>query len=712
MEEDVSSPSGEDCKDAHGQNESNRRNYLSPVQCWNFFFAGISPSQFLRAKPGNPEMRSEPFAFIIHAFARAPTAFCISSFLNPYLTTLAKFAAAESSPHSVVHWLGIPFSATSYVSVYTTVLTIIVSVLSPYMGVIADTTPFRRRYLIFSTIFASLFTIALISIRPHTWWLGGILVIFAMGFYEMSLVFVYAYLPEMGTSDKSRSKVSVAGVFSANSSQVLTTLLIAILISKLEPPGIALSNGEVKQNYNHWELVSSSNLNQKFSCLNSNVDVDVSSVPFYCRLVDSEKNIGGHSVLEVINKFETNPLILYQNSSQPTEILSLRKILFSAWVKAGDSDSPGVALEVRTNENMSHFSKDIDPPSEKGYGFISLVHNTGDDVTKLGFRVNIVNSSRTLINDVSVVTMPRNYTGVWMLGVGIWFLLFGMISFIHFGNRRPQNVQVAVGRYRIRQVISTANSKLGHTISWMYRNPLVGIWFLGYAFFAAGATASVAVAGVFFTEQIEVSVSVVGLVFLCGQLIGIPGAAAFHFLGAAIGYHLALLFSYMLFGATIVFGYFVLIDASSKIFIWPIALLFGVSLGSSVALSRAAVSGMIPKGREAEFMGFYNFANKVLSWLGTLLYTVVNESTGNLRLAFLSISLLFAIAGCFQVFVALLFRGLRDRESRQTWTGNFEGIERNPLLDDVDSQQFINSPSQVATSYNNLLKDRISISSA
>ena len=66
-------------------------------------------------------------------------------------------------------------------------------------------------------------------------------------------------------------------------------------------------------------------------------------------------------------------------------------------------------------------------------------------------------------------------------------------------------------------------------------------------------------------------------------------------------------------------------------------------LGGSQALSRSLFSQMIPVGREAEYFSLYEISERGTSWLGPFVFALVNQFTGSLRLAILSVILFFVV---------------------------------------------------------------------
>jgi UMF1 family MFS transporter len=75
-----------------------------------------------------------------------------------------------------------------------------------------------------------------------------------------------------------------------------------------------------------------------------------------------------------------------------------------------------------------------------------------------------------------------------------------------------------------------------------------------------------------------------------------------------------------------------------------VAAMAGTGLGAIQAASRAFMSTLVPKGREADFFGFYSLVGKASAVMGPILFGEVSRRTGgNQRMAILSIMVFFMI---------------------------------------------------------------------
>lgn len=76
---------------------------------------------------------------------------------------------------------------------------------------------------------------------------------------------------------------------------------------------------------------------------------------------------------------------------------------------------------------------------------------------------------------------------------------------------------------------------------------------------------------------------------------------------------------------------------------YVMAVIGGLGLGSAQSASRAFMTSLIPRGREAEMFGFYALCGKSSSIFGPLIFGATTYLAGNQRPAFLAIAVLFII---------------------------------------------------------------------
>ena len=78
---------------------------------------------------------------------------------------------------------------------------------------------------------------------------------------------------------------------------------------------------------------------------------------------------------------------------------------------------------------------------------------------------------------------------------------------------------------------------------------------------------------------------------------------------------------------------------------YGLAISTGLVQGCIQSLSRSFYAHLIPKGKAAEFFGFYNVMGKFAAIIGPVMVGWVGIQTGNPRAGMLSLLILFALGG-------------------------------------------------------------------
>jgi UMF1 family MFS transporter len=82
-------------------------------------------------------------------------------------------------------------------------------------------------------------------------------------------------------------------------------------------------------------------------------------------------------------------------------------------------------------------------------------------------------------------------------------------------------------------------------------------------------------------------------------------------------------------------------------------------MGGSQAISRSLFAQFIPDGKEAEFYSFYEVSERGTSWIGPLLFGMMNQAFGSLRPAILSLIFFFVMGLILLPFVNVR-KGIED----------------------------------------------------
>lgn len=80
--------------------------------------------------------------------------------------------------------------------------------------------------------------------------------------------------------------------------------------------------------------------------------------------------------------------------------------------------------------------------------------------------------------------------------------------------------------------------------------------------------------------------------------------------------------------------------------------------GGSQALSRSLIGQLMPKSKSAEFYGFFSVSEKFNTVIGPLLFSIINQLTGNSRLAIISL-VVFFLAGILLLLKVNIEKGVQ-----------------------------------------------------
>ena len=223
-----------------------------------------------------------------------------------------------------------------------------------------------------------------------------------------------------------------------------------------------------------------------------------------------------------------------------------------------------------------------------------------------------------------------------LLSAGVWWAGFTLIPFFGLRNRIPVDVLVIDGslaRQAFGQLASTLRHLRGYRQTWLF--------LLAYLFFNDGIQTVIYVSSIYGSEQLGFSTSQLIITILLVQVMAFVGALIFGRLAARYGARDVVLRSLLLWTLVVAIGFFL---PAGRFGLWlALAVLIGVVLGGSQALSRSLFSQLIPQGREAEYFSLYQAFERGTSWFGTLLFGVVYQLTNSYRPAILALIVFFVV---------------------------------------------------------------------
>ncbi len=128
-------------------------------------------------------------------------------FMSRYLTKVAENAVGK---HGRVHVLGIPIAPGSLFVFDVSACTVLLVVLMPVVGAIADRSGRKRDMMLGFGWFGAAACVAMVGVTRTAWQLGAVLYALAFIAFSCSLVVFYSMLPDLSTHDE-RDHVSSVG---------------------------------------------------------------------------------------------------------------------------------------------------------------------------------------------------------------------------------------------------------------------------------------------------------------------------------------------------------------------------------------------------------------------------------------------------------------------------------------------------------------------
>jgi UMF1 family MFS transporter len=174
-----------------------------------------------------------------------------------------------------------------------------------------------------------------------------------------------------------------------------------------------------------------------------------------------------------------------------------------------------------------------------------------------------------------------------------------------------------------------------------------------YLLYNDGIQTVISVATIFAAQELKMSWTSLALLILMIQFVAFGGAHGFNAMAELVGARNAILLGLLVWSGATVYAFAGMKSAipvpalgipRQQLEFWLLGAAIALVLGGTQALSRSLFSQMIPKDQEAEFYGFYEISERGTSWIGPLVFGLVNQRFQSLRLGILSV-VTFFVAG-------------------------------------------------------------------
>jgi UMF1 family MFS transporter len=248
--------------------------------------------------------------------------------------------------------------------------------------------------------------------------------------------------------------------------------------------------------------------------------------------------------------------------------------------------------------------------------------------------------------------------GLWWLGWSVW--TWNTLRSRHAARALPAGESyLGIGFKQLAQTFREAH-KYPHTLRYL----------LAYLIYNDGIQTVIAVASIFAAAPLvqgglEIEQGTLIQIILMIQFVGFFGALFWGRLAGWIGAKNALLVSLAIWSAVVIYAYLGLQGDSRVTQFWILGACIALVLGGSQAISRSLFAQMIPPGKEAEFFSIYEISERGTSWIGPLLFGLVNQWLGSLRPAILALIFFFVAGSLLLAFLVDVPRAIAESGRRE-----------------------------------------------
>ena len=289
-----------------------------------------------------------------------------------------------------------------------------------------------------------------------------------------------------------------------------------------------------------------------------------------------------------------------------------------------------------------------------------------DQVSARGYAMGYIGGGLLLlINVVMIFVGPRflpnmdNTEAVKLMmrlslaSVAVWWALFSIPIFRHV--KEPVR-KIEKGEENL-NVIKVGFQRFFKALKGIRQFRDLFLFLLAFFVYANGIGTIITMAVAFGTDLGFGSTVLIGTLLLV-QFVAAPFAILFGKLSKKLGIKKSITISLLVYTFIAIIGFFM-----TKEWHFIILGLFVATVqGGSQALSRSLVGQLMPKSKSAEFYGFYSVSEKFNTVIGPILFSVINQVTGNSRLAIISL-VIFFISGIALLAKVNIERGIKTAQA-------------------------------------------------
>ncbi|MGH3870841.1 MAG: MFS transporter [Pseudonocardiaceae bacterium] len=233
-----------------------------------------------------------------------------------------------------------------------------------------------------------------------------------------------------------------------------------------------------------------------------------------------------------------------------------------------------------------------------------------------------------------------------LCSAGVWWAVFSLVPLRILRHLPPAAVQRGPVPG---SVVRSGFRELGDTLRSLRRFPSTLLFLAAYLCYYDGISTVTTLSAVYGEQELGLGETTLLSAILMVHFVGFAGALLLGRFAERYGAKRVVAASLVVWIGVVFAAY--LLQAGSALQFYALALVLSIVLGGTQALSRSLFSGMIPKGKEAEYYSFYEISSSGTSALGPLLFGLTLQNTGSYRDAIVSLVVFFIIGLALLLFV-------------------------------------------------------------
>jgi UMF1 family MFS transporter len=266
-----------------------------------------------------------------------------------------------------------------------------------------------------------------------------------------------------------------------------------------------------------------------------------------------------------------------------------------------------------------------------------------DHVSSRGWALGYLGGGLLLAVNLGLVTLHDTFglekgmaVRICLLTAALWWAAFTWIPYHGIKNRPAVAKAVEPGG-----LVRQSFGQLASTLREMRTYPMTLTFLVAYLFFNDGIQTVIVTSSTYGEKQLGFKTEVLIATILLVQFVAFGGALLFGKIARTQGSRKTIMGGLFVWMLIVVIAFF--LPRESIVPFLAMAVLIGLVLGGTQALSRSFYSQLIPRGREAEYFSLYQACERGTSWLGTLTFGLVHQLTGSYRPAIFALIVFFAL---------------------------------------------------------------------